>query len=166
MEAAIWGFIGTIVGALASILTTFLVSWNNRWLQSDANKFKREEKRKEFQRTTLMQLQDAVMSAIRLAVRVHIEDTHYYRNNPDTDRPGLLPEELSNELMLSIQELNRLIERVDDDSLRINLKNLRIKICEIQRSTSESHSHALVQDANTAFGVVQEEIGAILRQNQ
>jgi hypothetical protein len=165
MDSAIWGLIGTIVGALASILTTLLINWNSRWLQKDAKRFDREEKRKEFQIENLIKLQEAAMASMRLAARVHLEDTKYFRVNPEEINPGPLPEELSNEMMLSIQKLNLLTERVDDDELRENLRSLRDRICEVHRSTSETHSQSLLSNASELFNSVQQEIGALLRRN-
>jgi hypothetical protein len=74
VDPAAWGVIGTAVGALASIGTTWLTNRNSANLQASAKAAERVETQRAFQRQTLLELQDAFHDAIRLAARVHLED--------------------------------------------------------------------------------------------
>ena len=59
MDAGIWGFIGVLVGAASSIVTTLLVARNASTARS-----------KESQRNNLIELQDSLTVAMRLTVRI------------------------------------------------------------------------------------------------
>ena len=57
MEAALWGFLGTIVGAMVSIATSWINSRNETERQRQANSFERLERARAFQRDNLLNLQ-------------------------------------------------------------------------------------------------------------
>lgn len=85
MDAAIWGFIGTVVGtvvgASASILTTFINARNSARLQENADTLQRLERAREFQRTNLLELQEALSQHMRLIGRAHLEDVESFRKS-------------------------------------------------------------------------------------
>ena len=74
MDAAIWGLIGTVVGAAASIVTTWLATRTSYRLQQDKLREERAKRASAFQRQTLIELQEEFHDALRLINRAHIED--------------------------------------------------------------------------------------------
>ena len=81
MESALWGLLGTIAGAAASIATTVIASRNAASLQSTAATLEREEKARAFQRDTLIELQDAVHDELRAVALVYLADDAAYRES-------------------------------------------------------------------------------------
>lgn len=65
MEPAIWGFVGTLTGAAASIITTVIISRNQVQLQKENDSLERQERARAFQRENLLKIQDILQEALR-----------------------------------------------------------------------------------------------------
>lgn len=167
MEPVTWGFIGalagTIVGASASIITTIITGWNSRKLQNDAVSLERSERTREFQRSNLLELQDALSTGMRLIGRAHIEDVESFRNSINNGRSSFLSEELNQELLISSRKLAILTERVADDSLRESIKALRNEMTSVLMAKTESESKSVLQYASSLFETTMENLGDVLR---
>jgi len=167
MDAATWGFVGTLVGAivgsLASILTTLITGWNTRKLQSHSDSLLRLERSREFQRTNLLELQEALALNMRLVARAHLENIAYYRNNPESSAIPKLSETLDQEIAQSNRRVSLLTERLIHGQLRASIKELRRMMAEgfLPRSAQESDSalRAIVMP----FEKTMEELGEVLR---
>jgi hypothetical protein len=84
-----------------------------------------EEQRDEFERQTLIALQDAYVALGRQTGRIHIATEEEYREKGTWGRE-LLPEDLGGEASLFVRrEFNRLTQRVLDDDLRALLEQYR-----------------------------------------
>jgi len=168
MDAATWGFIGTVVGAVVgasvSILTTLISGWNSARLQNNADTLKRLERAREFQRNNLLEIQDSLAQYMRLVVRAHLEDVEFYRKD-DCIGSNFLSDELEQELMLSSRKLTILTERISDDVLRNNLKELRQKMTCVSMAMSEDESRIKLQNAGTGYEQFMEQLGVMLRNN-
>ncbi len=167
MESVAWGFIGTLVGAIvgasASIVTTIITGRNSRKLQEDAEELERNERARAFQRTNLLELQDALSIGMRLVGRVHTEDVVSFRSGEDRDGRPYLSDELNQELMISNRKLSILTERIADDSLRENIKNLREKMSNVAMSRDENESLEALNQAAISFETTMKQLGVILR---
>lgn len=95
MESAWWGMLGTFVGAAASIATTAITSRNSVLLQVAAARRESLEKHRNFQRETLLELQDAVHDEMRAATKAYLHDGREFRKTGEWGR-SLLGEELNN----------------------------------------------------------------------
>lgn len=168
MDSAIWGFIGTIVGAIvgasASILTTIINGRKSTQLQKERDNFDRLERYREFQRNTLLELQDSLSQNLRLIGRAHLEDLASYRQN-DGVRSNLLSAELDQDIMLSNRKNAILTERISDDELRNNLKKLRQNMNDVLFAKSENESRNKLQIVSSCFEKLMEELGVVLRNN-
>lgn len=168
MDSAIWGFIGTIVGAIvgasASILTTIINGRKSTQLQKERDNFERLERSREFQRNTLLELQDSLSQSLRLIVRAHLEDLASFRQN-DGVRSTLLSSELNQDIMLSNLKNAILTERISDDELRNNLKKLRQDMNDVLLAKSENESRNKLQIASYNFEKFMEKLGVVLRNN-
>lgn len=162
MEAALWGFLGTIVGAAASIATTVIASRNATSLQSTAAALERKEKARAFQRDTLIELQDAVHDELRAVALVYMADEAAYRETHIWGRK-MLGEELNNKVHLAGRRTLLLSERIADDNLREYLKSLRSLLTDVQMARDASQAertHMAAMDMGTS---VMEHIGTVLR---
>ncbi len=123
MEAVTWGFIGTIVGALASIATTAITNWSSYNLKNKTIQHEREELANAFQRQTILELQVELLEYIRTCSQIHRHDRVHFEK---TEHWGsLIPDELS-ELNRSLSaKVSILIQRISDDDLRDNLMSLK-----------------------------------------
>lgn len=167
MDAATWGFIGTLVGAvvgsLASILTTLIAGANTRKLQSHADALLRLERSREFQRSNLLELQEALSRNMRLAARAHFEELDYRRKNSESKTRPLLREDLDQELSESYRRLSILVERLADNQLRNSIKNLRRDIWRVISAKTSDYDDTSFDVIVTEFEKITEEVGTILR---
>jgi len=166
MDAAIWGLIGslagTVVGASASIFTTFISGKNTAFLQKAANSLERTERARSFQRENLIALQDALLDAMRLMNRAHHADMLAAREGGEWGK-SMLGDELNQEIMLANRKLAILTERVADDVLRADLKKLRQTITKCLFASSENESTALILSVAPEFETFMENLGVLLR---
>lgn len=83
MEPLTWAFVGTVIGALVgastSIITTVITASNTQKLQQSAASLERLEKAREFQRSNLLELQEALCTGMRLIRRAHMFDTEQFQ---------------------------------------------------------------------------------------
>ncbi|EGQ8024385.1 hypothetical protein [Vibrio vulnificus] len=123
MEAAVWGFIGTIVGALASICTSAISSWNSHALAIKEKNFEREEMAKEFQRKTILELQKELPEYIRSCDQIYRNFRNHHENT------GRWEYSISDELDIENRNLTlrviNLIQRIENDELRESLVKLQ-----------------------------------------
>ena len=169
MEPVTWGFIGTIVGTIvgtsASIITTLITGWNSRKLQQDAVSHERSERAREFQRNNLLELQDVLLSHMRLVTRAHLESIKSFRDSPNKSQRPLLSDELDQELLLSNRRLTILTERIANDPLRENIKALSSEMFSVIIAKSESESNVAIQNMASMFNNTIESLGVVLRAN-
>ena len=167
MEPVTWGFIGTlagaIVGASASIATTYITTRNSRLLQEGAASLERSERAREFQRNNLIELQDALFSGMRLIGQCHLEDVELYRTDVNEGRSSMLSEELNQKLMMSSRKLAILTERIEDQSLRERINILRTGMTGVLMAKTEEESFSALKTASDKFEKTMENLGVVLR---
>lgn len=167
MEASIWGFVGTLVGAIvgasASISTTIIANNNASRLQREADSQERKERARAFQRDTLIAVQDSLQDAIRLMMRAHLEDLVAHRKGGEWGK-GLLNGELDESIQSTNRKLAVLSERIANDSIRSELKELRMTIAQALLASSENDAEAIVINSTSLANVFMENLGAALRE--
>lgn len=162
MESALWGLLGTIAGAAASIATTVIASRNAAGLQSAAAALEREEKGRAFQRETLIELQDAVHDELRAVALVYMADAAAFKES-GTWGVRQLGEELNNKVHLARRRTLLLAERIADDSLRDNFKSLRTLLTEVQMARDPLIAERAQGSAMDKGTAAMQQIGAVLR---
>ena len=162
MDAAAWGVIGTAVGALASIGTTWLTNLNNANLQTSAKAAERVEIQRAFQRQTLLELQDAFHDAIRLVARVHHEDCKAEREGTPWGQ-NYLPDGLAEDLRLACRRVMLLVERVTDESLRQQIKSVMVLAYSVTDSSSRAEAAHRFDQATFQSVAAIEKSGTVLR---
>ncbi len=162
MDSAIWGLAGTIVGALASMGTTWLASRSAFTLQNERDRVERAERANAFQRQTLLDLQDAIHDALRLVHRAHIEDLKAHRANKEWGR-SMLSEEVNEGVRVANRRVSILVERVADDGLRTEVRRLMGAATDVLFSGSEEASRENLEHASSEATRLLERVGAVLR---
>jgi hypothetical protein len=162
MDAAAWGLVGTLVGAAASIGTSWIANTFSFRMHSDKQQEERREKAKEFQRTTLLDLQEALHDAVRMHARAHHEYYMAFKTGAHWGR-FRLSGEVDKGNQISARKVSILIERVENEKVRREVKNL----------TAMLAMQPLIEDRDVAEGQqfeiadlflqLQKDLGTVLR---
>ena len=162
MAAALWGFIGTLVGALASIGATWLSIGQASSLQASASKLARTETRRVFQRDTLLELQEAVLDLMRLIAQGDSENRAAHRKTGIWGKQSLTPE-VNEGQRLAHRRLTILIQRVADDALRSELKRFHSALSKVTLAPSAKEAEHIFNTLSDHLTQVLELLGAELR---
>jgi hypothetical protein len=119
---AIWGLIGALIGALASIATTWITTCNASTQQIASAEYARSEQNRAFQRETLLELQMAVSDLMRLVSRAQLEDRKAFHAGTEWRR-NMLDQALDADMGISFRDVSLLTARVADDQLRADVKS-------------------------------------------
>jgi hypothetical protein len=163
--AAAWGLLGTAVGALASIGTTWLTNAHAAKLEDSKSKAMRAEVAREFQRKTLLELQEATLMLTRLVTKAHLHDRKALSAGEQW-RSVRLPDELSNEVSDAFRQVTLLTQRVSNETLRARLKKFTDDAgsC-LQAPDPEAGTTFWQHLVGTEFTTVIESLCEVLRQN-
>ncbi len=162
MESAVWGLIGTIVGALASIGTSWIAARTSSNLQKRSNVLERLENARAFQRESLIALQDALNDCLRMTSRAHFEDKVSFAQSGKWGS-GLLSEEVNEGILLTRRRVFILIERIANDNLRAELKALMGVSSELIASQNGTQAEALFVRMTDTGNKALENLGSVLR---
>ena len=162
---ALWGFIGTVIGATTSIIATKINTKNMNKLQQNIELAKKQERHNEFQCENLKKIQEELIYNVRLIFEVHLSDTNYYTENPSVNNRPFVKEPLNTKLRKSMQQLSILNERIGNDELRIKIDNYRKLLFEIVRASSKSDSEIAITNITNSFEVLHSDIGTQIRKS-
>jgi hypothetical protein len=168
VEPALWGFVGTLVGAIvgasASIVTTMITTRNATRLRREVDSLERLERARAFQRDNLLQVQDVLLDAMRLMGRAHMEELLEFRRSGNWGK-GYLSDEVNEKILLANRRMFALVERIADDSLRLELKTIHTKLNGTLSATSDVEADTLLNEAAAAAYSVMEHLGEVLRKH-
>lgn len=162
MDAAIWGLIGTLVGAFASIATTWIASRTSHQLSREAAREERLERFRAFQRQTLLELQEAIHDSLRMINRAYIEDAEVHRKG-GTWRKSRLSDEVDEGVRLAQRKVAILTERVYGDALRAEVKSLMSSAVAVLFSPSQKEAELRINAVTGDAERVLERLGSVLR---
>jgi hypothetical protein len=162
MESVVWGLIGTLVGALTSIGTTWISSRNASSLQNSAAQLEREERHRSFQRDTCVELQDALHGLLRMSARAQLEDKKAFVQGGAWGKQQL-SDEVNEGESLAIRRVVILKERISDDALRSDITNLLEKLGRLTLANSPHEAENLEGQIISDGIAVMEHIGKVLR---
>lgn len=162
MESVVWVLIGTIIGALASIATTWLSGRSASRLQQQSSAIEREERARAFQRETLIELQDALNDAVRLLTRAYLEDSASFKQSANWGQ-SLLSEEVNEKMRLANRRVSILVERVADGTLRSKIKDIMRASTQVVSARSQKDAETNFQGVTSAVDDVMENLGTVLR---
>ncbi|MYN25069.1 hypothetical protein [Duganella levis] len=168
MEPITWTFLGTlggaVVGAVTSIATTTINSRNVASLQLVKVNDEREERRRTFQRETILEVQDCFYDLLRLATRLYLADLIAFKASQNW---GLskIDADLDEGFRLQNQKLSCLLERIFDEDLRNQLRSLHRNVSSIATANSREEAEAIDQSSSAEFRQTMTALGAVLRSN-
>jgi hypothetical protein len=162
VEAAIWGLLGTIVGALASIGTTFIQTRNTHALQRSVAQIEREERRRFFQRDTIVELQDTLHDLYRMVTRAFLEDEALFRKH-GTWGNHPLSEEVNDGVRVLRRRLIILVGRVADDELRGEINAASEALMGMTMARTQEEATRLYPVVTSQGARIMERIGRGLR---
>lgn len=162
MEPAMWGLIGTLVGAAASLFATYTTNAHSAKQNSEARIQDRHEKFREFQRETLLELQVAIQDVMRTVFLVHLEDTKGFVSGGDWGS-RTIPDKLSEEDADARRRIGLYVERVADDSVRGAVKQLMAEVNLIMRAASKAEADRALNNFTSKSTKVIELVGCTLR---
>jgi uncharacterized protein (DUF849 family) len=166
MDAAVWALVGTLAGAVlgaaASIATTAITNRHAARLQTQADSLEREERARAFQRETLLSVQEALGDLLRMTGRAYHEDLVAHRAGCEWGK-SLLSDEVDQGLLTAHRRLRALEERIADDGVRSELKDLHSSLTwEVMAKTREQ-AEATIGEATDGFNRVMTHLGELLR---
>ena len=157
-----WGLLGTVIGAAASIATAWLAARSSHDLERAKSREERSEQARAFQRQTLLELQEAVHDVLRLVIRCYHEDHLAHRAGQDWSKI-VLSEEVSVGVRLALRRVFILVERVADDDLRVSVKHLTGTAERVLMAHSEKEARSHLDKITQDYEPLNEEIGTVLR---
>ena len=153
MDAAVWGFVGVVIGAVITGLVTIVAERMRTDREASLDSAKREHDRlvarDAFQRETLLKLQVKLADWLAAMSELYLADRDAVRSTGQVD---VMPDELSSRESVAGRELAYLAERVLDDELRGRLVALRDLSGEATRARTADDveaAHAAITMAGT-----------------
>ncbi|MEX2411736.1 MAG: hypothetical protein WD607_10290 [Candidatus Paceibacterota bacterium] len=166
MEPATWGLIGTLFGAIigagASIITSVITSQNQVQLQKNRASLVRKERARAFQRETLLEIQDALNDLLRQNGQAYLIHRKNYKSEGKWGQ-SYLPDDLDENIRLANSKFVALVERISDDSLRSDLKELRSNLNRMLFAMSAEEAQDIFHNTGNSAIHVMEKLGVVLR---
>jgi len=162
MESAVWGLLGTIVGACASTLATWLTVRSSSKLQEDRVRIERQERTNSFQRDTILALQEALHDMMRLVHRAHFEDRMSLLKGVPWQE-AKLSEELDENIREATRKVALLVERIASQDLRGQVKQLAIAAHQSLLAPDENEARSRIEQCSAEFNKTNEALGTALR---
>jgi hypothetical protein len=164
MDVMTWGFIGTIVGASASIATTAITNWNTYRISQNSKAQDREERARAFQRETLLELQSEIRNYLRASALAYSADCKNFNESGEWGKYAL-PDGLSEQLLELNSKTSILIQRISNDELRNKLTEFKDAVTKCQLANSEYDSAAYHVDYMSLYEKVSDKLGKVLRES-
>lgn len=162
VSAAAWGLLGTVVGALASVGTTWITNAHASKLESQKTKDARAEVFRVFQRQTLLDLQE---SLVALASKV----TDVYRRELALGETGVghweaarLIEETA-AIMAGCRQAMKYAARVADEPLRLAAITYLDALTDFMAEEDHETAAVLGDAVRTRYAYLTSDLGVCLR---
>lgn len=164
-------WLATTIGVIAGGVLTMLSAWlaDRRLMLRDREK-RREERherlvtrRNDFQRETLLALQNASQKLIRNAGAALVADTLAFRAGGSW-RAQKLPDDLDSDILRQMTETLLLASRIRNDDVRDLADRLRRHVGEITFASDQNHAENRMAAATETHSQLIARIGQILRE--
>lgn len=161
MEAVTWGFIGTVIGAVASIATTAITNWGSYALAQKSKAHEREELAKAFQRETLLELQTELLEYIRTCSQAYCHDRKNYKDTGVWG--GSIPDEINLKNQEHSAKTSILVQRIADEQLRKQLAELKDNATKCLLADNKYDAGAYYASFSDSYQTSNEMLGQVLR---
>ena len=162
MDTALWGFLGTIIGAGASIATSRISNRHDIMRQMQVDSLERIERARAFQRDNLLELQQTIQDATRFSARIMHEDAMAFKQSGKWGAT-LRGEEIGEGSRTANARLIALTVRVADDEVRDAINSLRDMLTNCQFAESKEKADIAHKGVAEAYPLLMERIGKTLR---
>jgi hypothetical protein len=164
----------SVLLTILSVVTGFGVKWATDVLE-DRRRVRRErearresrreflqQRRSDFQRQNLLDLQDAAMNLIRSGARQHHADVMAFKETGKW-QGHLLPEDVSDECALAQRSTTTLMVRIEDDETRHLVDALKRNTSQLGDTADLAAADRLLSSAAKAHDTLNNRIGEVLR---
>jgi|SRR3990167_1399726 len=164
VTSAVWGLLGTLVGAAASVGTTWISNAHESGLEKQRAKDLRAETSRAFQRQTLIDLQDAVHHLVAQAAFAHMHDAREARAKGEW---GITPlaDEQAEMLRQAFRKVTILNQRVANDALRARVNKFKSDVGEAVNASNQKDASFLWEYTAEEIESLSSDIGEVLRSN-
>lgn len=155
--------LGYISGGFTEWMRDHRAYKREREARRDAKRGQRLERRNEFQRQTLLELQDASIKLMQTTTKLHLVDVSNYRKH---GRRGVepYPEQVDSDDQLANAQTALLGVRVRDEAVRTLLQQMKDALCKATLlSRSEEESDLAMRIAGSKFVELNQRIGRVFR---
>lgn len=162
VNSAVWGLLGTVVGAATSIGTTWLASAHSSRLEAQKARDVRLEAARAFQRQTLLELSDALT-----VVDSRVLDS--YRHELSLVRAGNQWGQgepvagMAESIVEAFRAVITLAHRVENDPLRVAVVSYVDTLADLLNADSANTAVALRSETRNQFAAISVRIGECLR---
>ena len=167
-ETAGWfPVVTTLAGFIAGALTEWFRDWHATRREHQARKAKRTDdlfdRQVEFQRQTLLDLQEAIAQLGRATGAIHHQDDMAFRRTGRWERRPV-GEDLSEEHRKAVIRTSMLCVRARDDEVRKLVDQLRTECTHALMAGGPEEAGQVMASAMKVFERANDRIGAVLRQ--
>jgi hypothetical protein len=159
---ALWGFLGTIIGAGVSIVTSLISNRHEIIRQQRADSLERIERARIFQRENLLEVQQTIQDMMRYYFCMLHEDRIAFMQSGEWGKVRL-SEEVNEGSRATNAKLAMLRVRIADDEVREAIKSLVSRIVKYHVAKTEEEADAIMDEASDSFTPLMERIGETLR---
>ncbi|MEJ5148951.1 hypothetical protein [Comamonas sp. MYb396] len=166
MDSAVWGMIGTLAGAVvgsaASIFATWRASAVSYRMHDDKQKQERIERAKEFQRVTLLDLQESLHDLARMVSKAHEEQDLAFKSSGEW-KSDVLSAEVKELKRMAFRKVTILVERVENAQLRSDVKDFKSYVSPQMSIQNQAEAQKLQHEMMEIFRPLIEKTGTVLR---
>lgn len=160
IASAVWGFLGALVGAGVSILTTMINNAHGSKIETTRAREIRIEAAKEFQKTTLLEIQDCLAATTHSLSNIYVLVQARERQHAQDQSIEASHREALND---RLNRISILVERVIDKNVRILIYEFLSEIANGITNNNPEAFKILYQEHGNRMAKVMTSIGSTLR---
>jgi len=164
LDSAIWAFLGTLLGAAASIATSWFAARSAQRLDGSKADRDRREKFNQFQRETLLELFDQIHQYLRFHTQAHFQDEKAFRKSGSWGTEEI-PEDVNEGLTTCRRRISILSHRLSKQDLRQQIAKLISITCESDSCKSAELAEQIMRESTELFAQLNEDLGSELRRS-
>jgi hypothetical protein len=153
---------GYLMKAVSERLEHSRILQRERENRRETRRMQLAERRADFQRQTLLDLQEAIQDLARATGAAHHEDRMAFKKTQVWQRQPL-GEKLNNDLLNASRRCMLLLVRINDDSIRILADSFRNNSLDVSNSPSEKDAQVRMMAAMGDLETLHKNIGERLR---
>lgn len=162
VNPAVWGLLGTVVGALASVGTTWITNTHASKIESQKAKDARAEVFRAFQRQTLLDLQESLVSLVSKVTDVYRCELALSETGEGAWGAARVIEE-TKAIMQEFRQAMKYATRVADEALRLAAITYLDTLTDFMSEENHDTAVALGDAVRMRYAHLTSDLGACLR---